>query len=101
MGCQDKKRPIRLIGVGTVLSRARGSFHCRTPSEKERKLLDAVDDLKNRFGESIKGNAQEETKIISGEVRRKPCRIIWALKIGFSLEHLREDRSHISHHTQA
>jgi DNA polymerase-4 len=56
----DKKRPIRLIGVGVsgFIQGARQLSLWETPSEKERKLLDAVDDLKNRFGKKViqKGN---------------------------------------------
>lgn len=56
----DKTRPIRLIGVGVsgFIQGARQLSLWETPSEKERKLLDAVDDLKNRFGKKViqKGN---------------------------------------------
>ncbi len=57
----DRTRPIRLIGVGVggLSQGARQLSLWETPADKERKLLDALDELKNRFGKKViqKGNA--------------------------------------------
>jgi DNA polymerase-4 len=57
----DGSRPIRLIGVGVsnLTQGARQLSLWETPVEKERKLLDALDELKERYGRKViqKGNA--------------------------------------------
>lgn len=57
----DKTRPIRLIGVGVsnLSQGVRQLSLWETPAEKERKLLNAVDELKERYGRKViqKGNA--------------------------------------------
>ncbi len=57
----DGNRPIRLIGVGVggLSQGARQLSLWETPADKERKLLDALDELKKRYGKKViqKGNA--------------------------------------------
>ncbi len=57
----DRTRPIRLIGVGVsgLTQGVRQLSLWETPAEKERKLLDAMDELKERYGKRViqKGNS--------------------------------------------
>ncbi len=57
----DRKRPIRLIGVGVshLSQGVRQLSLWETQMEKERKLLDALDELKERYGKIViqKGDA--------------------------------------------
>jgi DNA polymerase-4 len=51
---QDR-RPVRLIGVGTsgLTSRVHQLSLWETPTEKERRLLEAIDDIRARFGKQV------------------------------------------------
>jgi DNA polymerase IV len=48
-------RPVRLIGVGAtrLVQRAHQLSLWDTPSQKEHRLLDALDELRERFGEEV------------------------------------------------
>jgi len=63
-------RPVRLIGVGgtNLTERVHQMTLWETPSDKERKLLTALDDLRERYG---KGAVQHGDRIRSGESRKK------------------------------
>jgi DNA polymerase-4 len=62
----SKGRPIRLIGVGAsrLVERAHQLSLWDTPDQKERRLLDALDTLRERFGDDVvrSGRAAKRSK---------------------------------------
>jgi DNA polymerase-4 len=48
-------KPVRLVGVGTtrLTERAHQLALWDTPNQKERRLLDALDNLRDRFGDTV------------------------------------------------
>lgn len=61
-GIWEAEKPVRLIGVGgaDLVETSRQLSLFETPTEKERRLLDALDELRDRYG---KGTIRRATKL--------------------------------------
>jgi DNA polymerase-4 len=66
---QSERKPIRLIGVGTsgLTSHVHQLSLWETPTEKERRLLEAIDDIRARFGKRLLTRGLKPSQIEEGK----------------------------------